>query len=302
MNRMKICETPSVEEKRFLDFLISTVGKEFDGVFLLRAGTGESYFFSHIVESICCHLGLKNPCIVSTKERYGELYRLMRVKMPFFKISFDAPKVYDILNSSCYFYNSKFFYVNPSPVRELKALTDSYARGDEGPTYVKWLMECNGIATSPLPRKKQTFNAQFEEKVLNQHMGDSNPPPYALIIKKANFFQNLSEDVLKIILDKLQEAGIKPFLNDESINLIDTYVIASRAAVILGARCGLLEVLSTLMVPMHIFFTPLRHFKTNNPIKLFSIKELPGAYEPTLYEYDMQKSGKEQFLKVIFSK
>ncbi len=279
----KICGLfHKTEEKKLLDKIIKIIGKNYDSVFYLRAGLGESYVFYFMIEEYIKKYKFKKPCIICHRKFYNELSKMFAPNIPFYYIDIPQDILYETFKTRNIKYRGITFNVNPSTLYEILTVWENYRRGVEKRHYIEVLKELNGVFD--INYKSPLITSQIKQSVMNKtkYLNKTN---FIFLIPNANFFHLLSSTFWDAIEKSLKEKGYDIFVNSKELTIAEAYYLASLSKGIVGIRGGFSEVCSAINVPKHIIYTKNRA-RLEDSIKTFTLKEYPHVNKELIYEYE----------------
>lgn len=281
---------PQSFEKESLNEIARQIPQKHDGVFLLRAGMGESYLFCYAYEQLVRRFKFKNPCVVCHRAQYRDLVELFNNNICFYPIKIDPVKMFQSITNKSIKHRNFHFIIIPSCLWELQKLLTSYEEEKEKNHYANIIK--NFMSIQEFEFKSPIIHKSIKEKAFSK-VRDLNKENFIFFIPDANFIKTLPDDFWKILEYKLMQKGYDIYYNSQFLTIQESFYIASRSKGIIGLRCGFSEVLSILPIQKHIIYTPCKHNNLSNMINIFSLKKYPFVQVDTINEYDTMYESKE---------
>jgi hypothetical protein len=161
--------------------------------------------------------------------------------------------------------------------------------------------------------------SRVTQEKIKKYVNKNELNNFIILSPEANTSSVLSKKFLQTLCAELNKKSYKVFLNIMHVEnyIDDCYVnyfsydeiieLSKYAKAIIGLRSGLIDILSTLDIDIHCFYTAfpkrgyLEPMSSENALKGFSLKKMPNTNKDRIFEYDINKISEEQLLKIILS-
>ena len=291
VNKKSLIFFPRPYQNQVFDQMLSHIDSKHDSVFILNAGFGEIYLISFFFEDMLRKYNLKTPCFASYRDVSKELIGLFYPDIPFYVIK--RSDKFSSIKQTNNTYKNKFIHINPCTAFEMINFWEDYLAGKENRHYVEAMTRFAGIQIKSKPSVfiKEQIKKSALIKAEKQNL---NIDKFVVLFPQANFFSALNEDFCKTIKMKLNKAGYDILINNENFSIQEIFYLTSFSKGIIGARCGLCEVFSTLDIQKHIIYTKCKR-KIPDILKVFSLKKYPFVNKDTVFEYEYSE-GKQTLI------
>lgn len=178
--------------------------------------------------------------------------------------------------------------------------------------YILKDLKLKGLSEFKLPNISEEV-----KKKIKKYINTNKLRKFIIISPEANTCSKYSEAFWKNLCERLKEESYEIFLNIMQMqnyiegchinyfNYEELIELAKYSKGIIGLRSGLMEILSTLNIPIACIYTSfpqrgtLKAMDSNKGLTGFTLKKLPGTIIDNISEFDVNNYSKEELINLI---
>ena len=263
---------PKCYESKVLDKIISFLPKEnkYDHVWVVRTtGMGEALLLNYMMDELKKNWKVKNPCIVSQREVYKELFA-MYTDTPFYVLNMQHDDYSHYLRKRDVKYKGKYFHVHHCTIDESLALVAQFRKGEERRHALDVYREWAGI--EKYYQATPTFSEEIRKCTLKKIEGmNLNLDKFIFLSPEAKTTKEIDSRFWEKISHIWEKRGYDVYVNTSDgkttfgkstcLGVAEACYLASRAKRIIALRCGFAEVLAAVKERGGIYVLYPRAFK-----------------------------------------
>ena len=287
---------PKSFEHKALDKILKFIPKEknHDHVWIVRTeGLGETQILNFMIDELHERYHVKNPCIVSQREIYKELFELY-TDIPFYKLNIKQVEYGTYLKHKNINYKGKCFHIYHCTNDESMAWLKSHQNGDDSHLLVaiKQWWKIDTFSNNKMCFSKEVINSTL--KKVKEIELDLNK--FVFIAPEANGAIKLSNEFWLKLSSQLQKKGYDVFVNTVNsssllgktadLSIAEAVYLASLAQDIVALRCGFAELLAFIpnLKSIKILYTQYREMPSYRFKKIYSLKQYPAPNKKNIKE------------------
>ena len=295
---------PKCYEHRTLDKMISFLPKEnkYDHVWVVRTtGMGEALLLNYMMDELMKNWKVKNPCIVSQREVYKELFA-MYTDTPFYTLNMQHDDYCHYLGKRNVKYKGKYFHIHHCTIAESLALLAQFRKGGTRHAldiYKEWAkIEKYNQATPTFSEEIKKCTLEKIEKINLNLDKFIFLAPEAIRTKETDpqFWGKISHIWEKRGYDVYVNTsdGKTNFGKSTRLGVAEACYLASHAKRIIALRCGFAEVLAALKERGSIYVLYTRAFKTVEAeefYRIFGLRNYPFYDKNNTFELIVKRES-----------
>lgn len=286
-------------EEKILQLCIDSVGDNFDDIYLLRVGLGESYLINYIIKDWAKKNGSKNPVFLNPQNINKTWECFSPIPIKHLTINWDA--LWALKNNNYKYKNHRIFVF--IPLNDVHKIGRSYLKKVQ--PHFETLCNYIGLKNINLSPVNICFSEDTIKKC-NEYLEykNINKDNFVFISKEALSIPLLPENFWNKITKQIRMLGYDILLNSKELNISESVYIASLAKSVIAIRSGFSEGISAVAKQMFIFYTPLKYPPI--PAKIFldaySLKNYPMVKQNNIFEYIYQLEKEYNIINEIKQK
>ncbi len=299
-------------EHKLLEQILNFTGTDYDNIWILRAGSGESWLLNFAVNSLIKKYKAKKFCFVTSKDRKisVDVLKTCHPNFNFFTIDIPQNVLNTILDKNHFHYKNIFFHIHHCTLKEVETQLMNFQQKRLNENLHTTDFYLNKVGISNFSYCQFTRDIQLEQ-ALEDKIKDLDISNFILLAPEATSVFPVSNNFWETLFIELTKKGYDIFWNctkkvpkfgkHANISIVEAVMLAQKAKGIIGLRSGFLEPLSILNVPKYVIYTPYKwqNFNTEQTLNYYTLSKYPFVDNKLLYEFDISKSSEEQILTEI---
>ena len=301
----------------FYDFILSFIKKsvnieKYKNIYIVRTHLGESYILALMLN---CLNKENDSIIVTLKKENSEIFQLLCPTIPCIYLPIKSSIVYEYLSETFTQYNNFNFILylkqnfyeniwntpNNKPVHFYQEIIKHFNVIPK-----KFLVKnlLSNITSNSLLKKIERINLNLNKFVI------ISPEAYSCRAYDNSFWLELIKEFKYNGFDvfvNLQDSNniLSKHCKTCKLTILEFMKLTTYSKGIVALRSGLLDLISTLGIPLHILYTEFPgpfgslNKDTNYCIKVFSLKRMPSVNKFKIYEYNTNAISSDDLIKKI---